>query len=82
MWASVQVTLCAHPAAQPALHTELAASNLGNFPPCHRGLGCSEVRNQRRTGESESGLEMLRDQRGKVGRGRVWALGGGLGEYK
>lgn len=59
-----------------------AASNLGNFPPCHRGLGCSEVRSQRGTEESESGLKMLRDQRGKVGRGRVCALGGGLGEHK
>lgn len=61
---------------------QAASSNLGNFPPCHRGLGCSKVRSQRRTEESESGLKMLRDQRGKVGRGRVCALGRGLGEHK
>lgn len=80
--AGIQVTLCAHPAAQPALHTELPASNLGNFPPCHQGLGCSEVGSHRRTGESESGLKMLRDQRGEVGRSRIHALGGGLREGK
>lgn len=61
---------------------QAAGSDLGNFPPCHRGLGCSEVRSQTGTEESESGLKMLRDQRGKVGRGRVCALGGGLGEHK
>lgn len=82
MQAGVQVTLCVHPTSHPALHTELACSNLGNFPPCHRGLGCSEVRSQRGTGESESGLKMLRDQRGKAGRGRVCVLGGGMGEHK
>lgn len=82
MQAGIQVTLCAHPAAHPALHTELARSNLGNFPPCHQGLGCSEVRSQRGTGESESGLKVLRDQRGEVGRGRVHVLGGGMGEHK
>lgn len=82
MQAGVQVTLCVHPTSPPALHTELACSNLGNFPPCHRGLGCSEVRSQRGTGESESGLKMLRDQRGKAGHGRVCVLGGGMGEHK
>lgn len=32
--------------------------------------------------ESESGLKMLRDQRGKVGRGRVWCWEEEQGEYK
>lgn len=40
------------------------------------GGGRLEVNEKR---DSESGLKMSRDQRGVVGRGRVCALGGGIG---